>query len=133
MQGNHFDSVDRDGSIRSDRKERQRHGKSRASISSYKGKYNLNHRVRKKAASPEEQCISNLKMILQCYNVFILVRLWVILVQGSDSNANYNNVSKIFVSLTPCLLLSPNIVTPDSEIIVRLRRLSLSWFFMSLH
>ncbi|XP_045158565.2 CD82 antigen-like isoform X2 [Mercenaria mercenaria] len=73
MQNNHCDHIDRDGSLRSERKDRQRLGKSRASISSYKGKYSLNHRVRKKSTTPEEQCISNLKMILQCYNVFILI------------------------------------------------------------
>lgn len=72
MQTNHFDHIDRDGSLRQDKKDRHSLGK-RSSVSSFKGRYNRSHRVRKKDQTPEQQCISNLKMILQCYNVFILI------------------------------------------------------------
>lgn len=74
MQNNHFDHIDRDGSLRSERKDRQRLGK-RSSVGSHKGKYSLNHRVRKKSHIGEDDCVSNMKIFLQCYNVFILVSL----------------------------------------------------------
>lgn len=77
MVNNHIDHIDRDGSLRKDRKaDRFSLGK-RSSVSSYAGRYSRSHsRVRKKgggARENKENCISNLKMILQCYNVFILV------------------------------------------------------------
>ncbi|KAL4235782.1 Tetraspanin-18 [Mactra antiquata] len=69
---NHIDHIDRDGSLKVDRKDRHSLSK-RSSVGSYKGRYNRSHRVRKKDPNNEEQCLSNLKMVLQCYNVFILI------------------------------------------------------------
>lgn len=70
MQNNLIDSVERGGSLRMDRKNRHMSGKC-SSLNSYKSG-NRSNRVRKKETS-HEQCMHNLKMILQCYNVFILI------------------------------------------------------------
>lgn len=69
-QNNHFDNTDRDGSLRLGRKGKNNTSK-RSSFGSSTGGNRAN-RVRKKATT-NEQCVSNLKMILQCYNVVILI------------------------------------------------------------
>ncbi|XP_052777101.1 tetraspanin-4-like isoform X2 [Mya arenaria] len=73
MANNHFEPYEKEwGNGTRDRKDRHSLGK-RSSVSSCKGRYGRsNSRARKKQTS-EESCIANLKMILQCYNVFILI------------------------------------------------------------
>lgn len=66
-----FDHIDRDGSLKMDKKDRASIGK-RSSVSSFKGRYNRPQRVRRKE-TPREQCMGTLKMVLQCYNVIILI------------------------------------------------------------
>jgi len=70
---NHFDHIDREESLRRDRKaDRYSLGK-RSSVSSYRYSRSHSSRKKQKGGGDSENCISNLKMVLQCYNVFILV------------------------------------------------------------
>lgn len=63
---NHFDHIERDS-------KKERNSTKRSSVGSYRSRSNrASNRVRKKE-TPHDQCISNLKTILQCYNVFILI------------------------------------------------------------
>ncbi|XP_052257032.1 CD151 antigen-like isoform X3 [Dreissena polymorpha] len=68
----HLNHIDRDGSLRKDRKSDRYSLGRRSSVSSYLSRSNRGHRVRKKQSS-REQCVYRLKMVLQCYNVFILI------------------------------------------------------------